>query len=119
MLDDLQGQALLGPVRGEPPVDRDAVAAVLLALLAARRRAADVTSVDVNPLVVDASGTRSRSTRSWRSRVTPRIDPRRFDALFEPRGVRRRRRLQPPGQVRLRRAAQHAHARATRVPSTR
>ena len=39
MLDELRAQALLGPVRGEPAVDRDAVSGVLLALahLAARR----------------------------------------------------------------------------------
>jgi acetate---CoA ligase (ADP-forming) subunit beta len=57
MLDDLHGQALLGPVRGEAPVDRDAVAAVLLALSRLAAERPDVTSVDVNPLVVDATGT--------------------------------------------------------------
>src|SRR5262245_46132991 len=56
MLDDLRGQALLGPVRGEAPVDRDAVAAVLLALSRLATERPDVTSVDVNPLVVDAAG---------------------------------------------------------------
>jgi acetyl-CoA synthetase (ADP-forming) len=52
MLDDLRGAALLGPFRGEPPVDRDRVAAVLLALsdLAAARP--DVAAVDVNPLLI-------------------------------------------------------------------
>ena len=57
MLDDLQGQALLGPVRGEAPIDRDAVASVLLALSRLAAERPDVTSVDVNPLVVDATGT--------------------------------------------------------------
>ncbi len=52
MLDELRSQALLGPVRGEPAVDRAAVRDVLLALsqLAERERA--VVAVDVNPLVV-------------------------------------------------------------------
>ena len=52
MLDDLRAAAILGAFRGEPPVDRDQVAAVLVALgeLAARR--ADVASIDVNPLVI-------------------------------------------------------------------
>lgn len=52
MLDDLRGAALLGPFRGEPPVDRHRVAAVLLALsdLAAARP--DVAAVDVNPLLI-------------------------------------------------------------------
>lgn len=51
MLDDLRTQALLGPFRGEPAVDRAAVVEVLLAL---SEVAADPTirSVDLNPLIV-------------------------------------------------------------------
>jgi hypothetical protein len=56
MLDDLRGQALLGPVRGEAPVDRDAVASVLLVLSRLAAERPDVASVDVNPLVIDATG---------------------------------------------------------------
>ena len=52
MLDDLAAQPLLGPVRGERPVDRDAVADVVLALSGLAVENADVVSVDVNPLVV-------------------------------------------------------------------
>jgi acetate---CoA ligase (ADP-forming) subunit beta len=52
MLDDLAAQPLLGPVRGEPPVDRHAVAAVVLALSRLAVENADIVSVDVNPLVV-------------------------------------------------------------------
>jgi acetyl-CoA synthetase (ADP-forming) len=52
MLDDLRGRALLGAVRGEPPVDRDAVVEVLLGLSAFAKARPDVQSVDVNPLVV-------------------------------------------------------------------
>jgi len=52
MLDDLHAARLLEAFRGEPPVDRDRVAAVLVALgdLAAARD--DVVSIDVNPLVI-------------------------------------------------------------------
>ncbi|HEY6318485.1 MAG TPA: acetate--CoA ligase family protein [Acidimicrobiia bacterium] len=52
MLDDLHAARVLGPFRGEPPVDRDQVARVLVALgdLAAGRD--DVVSIDVNPLVI-------------------------------------------------------------------
>ena len=56
MLDQLIGQALLGPVRGEAAVDRDAVAAVLVALSHVAEDRADVVSVDVNPLLIDRSG---------------------------------------------------------------
>jgi len=57
MLDDLRGQAVLGPVRGEAALDRDAMANVLLSLSRVASERDDVVSVDVNPLVVDASGT--------------------------------------------------------------
>jgi acetate---CoA ligase (ADP-forming) subunit beta len=52
MLDDLAAQPLLGPVRGEPPVDRGAVADVILALSRLTEDRPDIVSVDVNPLVV-------------------------------------------------------------------
>jgi succinyl-CoA synthetase beta subunit len=52
MLDDLRGAALLGPFRGEPPVDRDRVAAVLLRLSDLAESRPDLASVDVNPLVI-------------------------------------------------------------------
>ncbi|MET0626831.1 MAG: acetate--CoA ligase family protein [Acidimicrobiia bacterium] len=52
MLDELTHQALLGPVRGEPAVDRSAVADVLLALSALAGSEPDVVSVDLNPLVI-------------------------------------------------------------------
>ena len=51
MIDDLELQAMLGPFRGEPPVDRAAVAEVLLALSEVASDLAP-TSVDLNPLVV-------------------------------------------------------------------
>ncbi len=52
MLDDLRTQTLLGPFRGEPAVDRDAVAAILTALCDLGSAHPDVTAVDVNPLVI-------------------------------------------------------------------
>jgi len=51
MLDDLRTQALLGPFRGEPAVDRDAVVTVLLALADAAMDP-EIRSVDLNPLIV-------------------------------------------------------------------
>jgi acetyl-CoA synthetase (ADP-forming) len=52
MLDGLRTQALLGPFRGEPPVDRRAVIDVLLALSAAAGSEPSLRSVDLNPLIV-------------------------------------------------------------------
>lgn len=51
-IESLDLQSLLGPVRGEPPVDRAALVDVLLGLGALAEARPDVASVDVNPLVV-------------------------------------------------------------------
>jgi acetyl-CoA synthetase (ADP-forming) len=52
MLDDLSAAAILGPVRGEPAVDRDALVVVLLGLSRMAGERPDVASVDVNPLLI-------------------------------------------------------------------
>lgn len=52
MIDELSAQALLGPFRGEPAVDRDAVAAVLCALSAAAVAVPELRSADLNPLII-------------------------------------------------------------------
>jgi acetyl-CoA synthetase (ADP-forming) len=56
MLDDLEAQTILGAVRGDAPVDRAAVAEVLLSLSRLLTERDDILSVDVNPLLVDADG---------------------------------------------------------------
>ncbi|HZJ25536.1 MAG TPA: acetate--CoA ligase family protein [Acidimicrobiia bacterium] len=52
MIDGLRAQALLGPFRGEPPIDRTALAEVLVGLSHVAEHDPDVMSVDLNPLVV-------------------------------------------------------------------
>ncbi len=52
MIDDLALQALLGEFRGEPAVDRKAVADVLLGLSRAATERDDLASVDLNPLLI-------------------------------------------------------------------
>jgi acetyl-CoA synthetase (ADP-forming) len=52
MFDDLALQALLGEFRGEPAVDRTAVADVLLGLSRAATERGDLASADLNPLLV-------------------------------------------------------------------
>jgi acetate---CoA ligase (ADP-forming) subunit beta len=54
MIDDLATQALLGEFRGEPPIDREALAAVLLGLSAAAEADDRIVSADLNPLIVSA-----------------------------------------------------------------
>ncbi len=52
MIDELASQPLLGPSRGEPAVDRDALVAVLTGLSALAADDERVRSIDLNPLVV-------------------------------------------------------------------
>ena len=52
MIDDLRGQALLGALRGEPAVDRERLADVLLGLSEAAVADPTIQSVDLNPLIV-------------------------------------------------------------------
>jgi acetyltransferase len=106
MIDELRTQSLLSEFRGEPAVDRDALAAVLLGLSEASEVSeapgADVTirSADLNPLIVvegkpiavDALvevgdvgevGESARRTGSAATRPTDQA----FRALFDPKGV--------------------------------
>jgi acyl-CoA synthetase (NDP forming) len=95
LLDDLATQKLLGPFRGEPAVDRAAVAATLIGLSRLALDRPDVVAVDLNPLIVidgrpvavDAlveTGDNASPARTER-RARPSDDA--FRALFEPRGV--------------------------------
>lgn len=52
MIGDLATQTLLGPFRGEPAIDREALAAVLLGLSAAAEAHPELVSADLNPLIV-------------------------------------------------------------------
>jgi len=52
MIDDLAAQALLGEVRGEPALDREAMADVLVSLSAAAEADLSIVSADLNPLIV-------------------------------------------------------------------
>jgi acetyl-CoA synthetase (ADP-forming) len=52
MIDGLATQAVLGPFRGEPPVDRKALVAVLTGLSDLAEARPDVVSADLNPLIV-------------------------------------------------------------------
>jgi acetate---CoA ligase (ADP-forming) subunit beta len=51
MIDDINAQKLLGPFRGEPAVDREALVQTLMALSAVAELS-EVVSVDVNPLII-------------------------------------------------------------------
>ena len=52
MIDDPANPQFLGPVRGEPAVDREALVAALAGLSACVADREDIESIDVNPLIV-------------------------------------------------------------------
>jgi acetate---CoA ligase (ADP-forming) subunit beta len=52
LIEDLANQALLGAVRGEPAVDRAALARILLALAEVGEGNERIRSIDLNPLIV-------------------------------------------------------------------
>jgi len=52
MAEDLATQALLGELRGEPAVDREALADLLVGLSTAAMADASIVSADLNPLIV-------------------------------------------------------------------
>ncbi|MCX7621210.1 MAG: acetate--CoA ligase family protein [Acidimicrobiales bacterium] len=52
MIDELANQAILGPFRGEPPVDRAALVDILLGLSRAGAEEPRLVSADINPLIV-------------------------------------------------------------------
>ena len=94
MIASLRTQRLLGDFRGEAAVDRDQLAAALVALSSVATERTDIVSVDVNPLIV---GPRGRivavdalvetGTRPDLSASTRRFTDAQFRAFFEPKGV--------------------------------
>lgn len=52
MIDDLATQRLLGELRGEPAVDREALVDVLVGLSAAAEAEPSIVAADLNPLIV-------------------------------------------------------------------
>jgi acetyltransferase len=97
LIDDLRTQAILGPFRGEPAVDRRALRQVLRGLSDAAEREPALVAVDVNPLIVvdgtpvavdalvEQAATTATTTGTSPARARPTHDA--FEALFDPRGV--------------------------------
>jgi acyl-CoA synthetase (NDP forming) len=96
MVDDLRSVALFGEFRGEAAIDRAALADVLVGLGRLSADRPDVSSVDVNPIIVSPDGAliavdalveidphRSEAPTAVRRRPTPEA----FRALFDPRAV--------------------------------
>ncbi len=96
MIDDLATQKLLGAFRGEEAVDRTGLVDVIVGLgrLAADRH--DITSVDINPLIVQPDGSvvavdglveLGAGAVTDRTEARARPSEAQFTALFDPKGV--------------------------------
>jgi acyl-CoA synthetase (NDP forming) len=55
LLDQIEAKVLLGTVRGEPAVDRDALAKIIMAVGQMAEDHPEIREIDVNPLLVDGS----------------------------------------------------------------
>jgi acetyltransferase len=56
MLDGIRGRALLEGVRGAPPVDRDKLISLLLAVSRIAIAHPEISEIDLNPVIVNANG---------------------------------------------------------------
>lgn len=96
MIREIRAQKLFGAFRGEPAVDLDALADVLVALSKAAQRN-DIASIDLNPLLVAGDGrvvavdalveVGAVDVAPVASRRKKPLTDRHFRALFEPTGV--------------------------------
>ena len=57
MMDSLKGAALLGPIRGLAPADRNTLAAAIMGLGRLALDNPEILEIDVNPVIVRADGT--------------------------------------------------------------
>jgi acetate---CoA ligase (ADP-forming) len=56
MLDGIRGRALLEGIRGAPPVDRDKLISLLLAVSRIAVAHPEISEIDLNPVIVNANG---------------------------------------------------------------
>jgi acyl-CoA synthetase (NDP forming) len=56
MLSELRGTAMLDAIRGQPAVDRDAVADILVRVARLGADFPDIAELDINPLIASATG---------------------------------------------------------------
>jgi acyl-CoA synthetase (NDP forming) len=56
MLDGIRGRALLQGIRGAPPVDRDKLISLLLAVSRIAVAHPEISEIDLNPVIVNANG---------------------------------------------------------------
>jgi acetyltransferase len=101
MIDGLKTKKLLGSFRGEDPVDRKALASVLVGLSRAYESDPSISSIDVNPVIIRSDGSpvavdalvevglesKSSVPSTTVPSTTARYTAESFSALFDPKGI--------------------------------
>ncbi|MEY3745484.1 MAG: hypothetical protein RLZ48_1162 [Actinomycetota bacterium] len=94
MIESLRTQKFLGPFRGEEAVDRTQLVDCLIALSDVAVARTDITSIDINPLIVTSSGRIvavdalvEMGARPDLASTDRRFSREQFRALFDPKGV--------------------------------
>lgn len=95
LIADLSMQDLLDEFRGDAALDRDALAALLVAVGRVASDRPEVASIDLNPVIITTVGEpvavdaliEISNVVAAQPAVRPPIDPSRFSALFDPAGV--------------------------------
>jgi len=95
MLDEIKGKAMLGPFRGQAPVNREALIGSLLSLSRIGERHPEVAEIDINPLLVTPDGSvvavDALVVNENRSRTKemhlPPVSPDAIGSLFYPKSV--------------------------------
>jgi acyl-CoA synthetase (NDP forming) len=94
MLEEIRGKALLGDVRGEKAVDRDALVQILLGLSRIGSEHPEITEIDLNPLLITSQG-QLRAVdalvltggRPAEAELLPPVSPDAIGSLFYPKSV--------------------------------
>ena len=94
MITELRASAMLGAVRGEPPVNRDRLIQTLTGLSRLAEENADIREIDINPLLIDSDGNPVavdalviKGGGKSAKQFPPPVDPRQVGGLFYPRSV--------------------------------
>jgi acyl-CoA synthetase (NDP forming) len=97
MLDEIQGNVMLGDFRGEAAVDRNQLVQSLLGLSRIAEQFSEVTEIDINPLLVDPDGRvravdalvikRSGAIQPPAKALPPPVAPEAIGSLFYPKSI--------------------------------
>lgn len=94
MLEELRAAKLLGPFRGEAPVEQKQIIDVILGLSRLAMECPDIVEVDINPLVADATGRITAvdaliilGERVEKKLDRPLVDPQDIFNIFTPKSI--------------------------------